>query len=130
MQSNQPQKQRRVDLNLDDLPNDPGLRRQISKITLMIKIVRRGIWKRPFFSRLTINLCEFLIMRHNEEGGEDAFTTEEFRSWKKTKKLEGHVRNPISAYNKACQKADNLINQKQAFKQHFQDNHITLEWNS
>lgn len=58
----------------------------------------------------------YLFKPLNEEGGEDAFTTEGFRNWKRIEKLESHVGGPNSAHNIAREKADNLLNQKQSIQ--------------
>lgn len=152
--SNQPHAKRtRVDIDPDDVPSDPGLRRRITEYDPndQDRVRRVYLQKGPCqpvnhnFPQTTINgrlrrfnpswfvkyrpwleysiakdaaycLYCYLFKSQNEEGGGDAFTYEGFRNWKKCEKLGSHVGGPTSAHNKAREKADNLLNQKQSIQ--------------
>ncbi|XP_076910090.1 uncharacterized protein LOC143567587 [Bidens hawaiensis] len=65
-------------------------------------------------------LCCYLFKETvGNQGGRDTFSTEGFCHWSKPGALKEHVGKVDSYHNKAMQKSDNLLNQKQSINEKF-----------
>ncbi|RWR90878.1 zinc finger MYM-type protein 1-like protein [Cinnamomum micranthum f. kanehirae] len=82
-----------VEVNLADLPADPGLRNPIAN-----------------YHHKERNKSEERIYKKTRY---DAFVTKGYRNWKKKERIADHVGGPNSAHNQAYEKCQNLLNQKQ-----------------
>ncbi|RWR79953.1 zinc finger MYM-type protein 1-like protein [Cinnamomum micranthum f. kanehirae] len=104
-------KKGRVEVNLTDLPADPGLRNPISSYHPTDRDQVRKAWLEYNVEKdAAFCLCCYLF---GEETRYDAFITQGFKSWRKKERIENHVRGPNSVHNQAYEKCQNLLNQKQ-----------------
>ncbi|KAI8572727.1 hypothetical protein RHMOL_Rhmol01G0222100 [Rhododendron molle] len=93
-----------VEINLADLPSDPGLRPGIMDYNPMTEI------------KYAEHICKKPDIGH-QSGGEST-VGEGFSNWKKCDRIRTHVGGPNSAHNQALGKCEVLLNQRQ----HIQDN--------
>ncbi|XP_045791578.1 zinc finger MYM-type protein 1-like [Trifolium pratense] len=106
-----------LDVDLENLPADPGERNQICCViiqTIEMKfeelIYKKGLANQRSIIFRKDNLGRLYI---GENKGWDAFVTEGFSNWKKKERLNIHLGGPNSAHNHAWRKCNALMNQKQ-----------------
>nr|XP_011459885.1 PREDICTED: zinc finger MYM-type protein 1-like [Fragaria vesca subsp. vesca] len=83
-----------AEINLSELPSDPGLRKKISDYPLSIQDQVRRVY----------------LQRGPYQAGGDAFSSKGYRNWKEKSRLDVHVGDLNSAHNHALRKAVALKN--------------------
>ncbi|XP_021834644.1 zinc finger MYM-type protein 1-like [Prunus avium] len=106
-----------MEVNLENLPADPGLHHQILSYHPNVQDqVRRAYLQKEYSIKkyAAFCLCCYLFKPDiGEQSGGESFVGVGFLNWKKKDRLQIHVRGPNSAHNKAWRSCEVLLNRKQ-----------------
>nr|XP_011470518.1 PREDICTED: uncharacterized protein LOC101295762 [Fragaria vesca subsp. vesca] len=104
-----------AEINLSELPSDPGLRKKISDYPLSIQDQVRRVYlqKGPYKDYVYCLCCYLFKTNFGDQAGGDAFSSKGYQNWKEKSRLYVHVGDLNSAHNHALRKCEDLMNERQ-----------------